>query len=357
MAFPGAARPLSAALARAAAASPASGLGAAGGPGPEAAAPDGEVEGGSEPVVDPGPLWKESWRSILQLGFSLALEGVGSKRQLLEAFADAVLVPWGAAVVHMEGYDARFLLPDCLRDVLDALFPGAPRAGTSIEALVAALRAAQLAAGESQRPLCLLVHNLECLPVGHQAALAGLAATRGVHLVASVDNIWAPLSFSPKVLKDFNFCWEVAHTFRGYEVEVAGRFPGGLPAWADPLARRGKAEKASLGLVLRTLTHSHRELVQAIAEHQLESGGRAGISQSRLLAVAADRMIANTAPKLRSLLNELKDHEVIAMRGAADGGALLYLTCTTKALERLAEGKEPEDSEEGESEGDGAEPA
>lgn len=107
-----------------------------------------------------------------------------------------------------------------------------------------------------------------------------------------------------------------------------------------------EARKTSLALVLKSLTRSHRELVQVIAEHQLEAGGRTGISQSRLLSEATDRMIASTTTVLKSLLNELRDHEVVALRGAVDGGTLLYLTCDAKVLARLAKGQEPEESEE-----------
>merc|ERR1719182_1317441 len=105
---------------------------------------------------------------------------------------------------------------------------------------------------------------------------------------------------------DFNFCYEEVHTYEGYAVESAARFPGGLPAWSGLGRDRRRAPKASLSLVLRSLTNNHRELVQAMAERQLESDSQTGISMSALLKITNDRMIAATVPKLKSLLNELR---------------------------------------------------
>jgi len=297
-------------------------------------------------ATPPSQVDQQAWLQMLQLGFSVLVQGVGSKYTLLERFADTVLRPWGATIVRLCAFDARVSLPECLRDILEQLHPDVARAGPSVEALSSAIVAARRAARDAMRPLCFVVHNLECLPPQHQTVLASMAAARGVHLVASVDNIWAPVAWSPKVLKDFNFCRDEVHTFDSYEVENVSRFPNGLPGWCDPCAAKYKARKTSLALVLKSLTRSHRELVQVIAEHQLEAGGRTGISQSRLLSEATDRMIASTTTVLKGLLNELRDHEVVALRGAADGGTLLYLTCDAKVLARLANGQEPEESEE-----------
>mmetsp|Transcript_144521 Transcript_144521/g.402670 ORF Transcript_144521/g.402670 Transcript_144521/m.402670 type:complete len:526 (-) Transcript_144521:234-1811(-) len=310
-----------------------------------------EPEGASAVVAKNG----QSWLQVLQMGFSVLVEGVGSKWRVLEAFADEVLLPWGAAVVRINGFDARLSLAECLRDVLEQLYPDSQRSNNSVESLAAAVRAARQASPVPVRPLCLVVHNLEVLPVPHQESLARLVASPGVHLTASVDSIWSPLCWNPRCLRDFNFCREEVHTRESYETEAALRYRGGLPAWCDPSATRHRARKASVGLVLRSLTNSHRELVQAMAQHQLEAGGRAGLSQSRLLTLATDRMIATNVTKLRSLLNELRDHEVAVQRSGTDGCTLFHLPVDDRALQCLAEGRLPEEESEGESEASGPE--
>merc|ERR1712048_1529395 len=130
----------------------------------------------------------------------------------------------------------------------------------------------------------------------------------------------APLAWDSTALRDFNFCRQEANSFENFEAESAARYPGGLPPWSGLGANRQQARKASLGLVLGTLTNNHRELVQAIAEYQLEGGqGRKGVNMGTLLKLSTDRLIANTLPKLKALVNELRDHEILIQRGGGDG--------------------------------------
>jgi len=280
------------------------------------------------------------WLNHMQSGFSLLVQGVGSKRKLLQTFSDTVLKKWGAAIVRMDGFNANFSTIECLRDVLSQLYPAALLTRSmSVDTLVDAFCSARAAVSVPLRPLCLVVHNLEGLTAASQSALASLKArVPNVHIVASVDNLFASLAWSSRALADFNFCHLQAHTHEDYWVEAQARFPSGMPGWLDPNADKSKGKKASLSLVLRSLTNNHRELVQAIAERQLELGGRVGISLSALLQIATDRMIAVHATKLRSLLNELKDHVVVVERQANDGSMLYQLPCGDNTMRRLAEG-------------------
>jgi len=289
----------------------------------------------------------EAWMRVLRMGFSLLVQGVGSKRRLLETFADTKLVPWGAAVIRINGFDAKLSLLECLRAVQLLCPTGTHTGSASIEVLAASIRVSRRSTTEALRPLCFVVHNLENLTPAHQSVLSGLIAVPGVYLVASVDDIWADLNWAPRCRKEFNFVRELAHTFESYEAEVTARYPNGLPSWADPAAEGKAVTKTSLGVVLRSLTQTHRDLVKALAEHQLEAGGRTGITNWRLLDTARDRMIALDANRLKGLLRELQDHQVIAQRGATDGvSTLMYLTCSTKVLQKLAEGDDIELSDE-----------
>lgn len=161
------------------------------------------------------------WFAPLQLGFSILVQGVGSKWRLLQDFADTMLIPWGAVVVRINGFDPHFSLCDCLREILEQVLPVAMHAGnSSAEALASTICSFLQGAEGSGRPICLVVHNLECLRPSDQAVLAGIAATVGAHLVASADK--------PLCLKnswDFNFYREEVHTFEGYVREHHARLP------------------------------------------------------------------------------------------------------------------------------------
>mmetsp|Transcript_83078 Transcript_83078/g.173909 ORF Transcript_83078/g.173909 Transcript_83078/m.173909 type:complete len:430 (+) Transcript_83078:130-1419(+) len=291
------------------------------------------------PAVTSQDVDMKAWYTRMHDFFNLFVCGVGSKYAVLEAFGQQLRK--NGKVVVLAGFSPIFVLSEALRGVLEQLYPDAKIDGSSVDSIATSLRLAKLAEGPHKR-LFFIVHNLECLPEAHQAILAGLAATPGIRFAVSVDSLWAPLMLPSDTLAKFNFSREEVHTFAPYQVETAARRPNSRPAYSDPVNRMQQSSKASLGLVLKSLTVRHRELVQAIAEEQLENGGKTGLTFVKLLEVTTDRMIASTASKLRSLLNELKDHEVIVWKNAQDGGTVVHLNYSTRVLERLADGEEPD---------------
>jgi len=281
-----------------------------------------------------------SWLRLLQRGFSVLVQGVGSKKQLLRDFADKSLKPAGLRCVHMNVFDARFSFCLCLRGLLEQVYPNAHRSANSADALAATVRSA--VASPESKPVCLVVHSLENLPKHHIIALASLAASPGVHLVASIDSIWSPLAWDCRCLKDFNFAFKEVQCFAGYEVEATARHPRGLPPWCGLGADKRRTPKASLSLVMKSLTNNHRELVEAMAEEQLEAENSAGISIPALLKVSTDRLIALSVPKLKGLLNELIDHEVVVQRGCSasvTSQALFALPFDERTLQQLRDGE------------------
>ncbi|CAJ1355560.1 unnamed protein product, partial [Effrenium voratum] len=271
---------------------------------------------------------KDQWLRRLKMGFSLLFEGVGSKWQLLEAFAESLRPAWDVAC--LDAFDAHATLPTFLRQLL--AYQNQHRGAASLDGLVAAVLAVL------QAPLVLVVHNVEELAPAHQAALSALARDPNVRLVASVDHLWAPLLWSNDMLKDFNFCREEVHTGESYDLELRGKFPD-MPSWCDPFTVE-VASKVSIGLVLKSLTNNHRELVEVMAKNQLE-GRKEGISMPDLLAVAEDRMIASNLTKIRRLLNELTDHDIVVQRQGQDGTTVYVLPVKQALLRRLAQGEVP----------------
>ncbi|CAE7687007.1 CPK2 [Symbiodinium sp. CCMP2456] len=169
---------------------------------------------------------------------------------------------------------------------------------------------------------------------------------------AEVDNIFADAAFNmdpyaAMELRDFSFSYEEVHTRDSYyTVELKGRYPDGLPSCTHPLATK-KQTKASLGLVLRCLTQNQKELVQEIAKEQL-SRGQQGVPWDELVVLASDLMIANNHTKLRRLLSELTDHQILIERHGR-----FELAVKEAVLRKLAEGESVEDVDV-EGEGDAA---
>lgn len=302
-----------------------------------------KVGGQSAEMVEdeftPSDAQLDDWVAILGLRFSLLLQGMGSKRSVLAALAKRLQ---GWHVVQIYGYDANFWLPHCLKALLEQVYPQASADGRSVDGLVASLYAARKAEAKAGGPpLCFVVHSLEVLPKHHQELLARCVAcpAGGVHLAASVDSVWAALAWDPQVRRDFCFHHVVVPASGDHEVETKARFPT-PPEWSGLSGTRSKVVKDSLPLVLRSLTPTHRELVQAMAEHQEEQQvGVKGISHSNLLHLCQNQLIASTATKLKALLNELRDHSVVVERTAPDGSRLYHLPQDADILKRLAKGQ------------------
>eukprot|EP00439_Symbiodinium_sp_Y106_P045006 s595_g5.t1 len=287
---------------------------------------------------------KEEWIKRLEKGFSLLFEGVGSKYRLLENFAQ-VLSKSGIPIAIFHAFDKGSSLAAFLRELLEQ--HGWKGAG-SLPRLCSSLLTARRSAAE-KHPLVLVIHNLEVLPAPHLSALASLVATKEIWLVASVDNIFADAAFNmdPYAAMDFSFSYEEVHTRDSYyTVELKGRYPDGLPSCTHPLATK-KQTKASLGLVLRCLTQNQKELVQEIAKEQL-SRGQQGVPWDELVVLASDLMIANNHTKLRRLLSELTDHQILIERNGR-----FELAVKEAVLRKLAEGESVEDVDV-EGEGDAA---
>ncbi|CAK9068714.1 Octopine dehydrogenase (OcDH) [Durusdinium trenchii] len=289
---------------------------------------------------------KDRWLQRLKMGFNLLFEGTGSKWRLLERFAQE-LRHLPVDVCCLDGFDAHASVPGFLRQLL--AHGGQHRGVGSLEALVAAVLAAR------DTVLVLVVHNLEALPPQQQAALGWLATDPKVWLVASVDHLWAAVAWSSDMLKDFNFSREEVHTMEGYEIELKGKYPEHPPSWSDPFTVE-VSSKVSMGLVLKSLTSNHRELVEVMAKNQLE-GRKEGISMPDLLVVAEDRMIANNLTKLRRLLNELTDHDIVVQRQGHDGSTVYALVAKDPLLRRLAQGEMPCDGEADKDEDDDEAPS
>lgn len=289
----------------------------------------------------------DSWLELLKAGFSLLVLGVGSKKQLLDKFVDEKILQWGAAVVRINCFSARLSLHECLCGLLEQISPDG-RSHNSLAATAEAICAIQKLA--DVRPLCFVAHSLEDLQPTQQAIFANLASTPNIHLIASTDNIWTPLAWEARLTTKFNFCIQEVHTHESYKDETFGRFGNNLPSWTGQSDDKRKMQTASIALVLRSLTNSHCELVQAIAEHQLEQDPR-GISMHALLTVANDRLIAGNLTKLKAYLNELRDHELVVRRGSVDGRQLFLLPCREQTLRRLADGAFESEEESGNEEG------
>ena len=183
----------------------------------------------------------------LDEGFNLMMYGCGSKREFLNAFAQH-LSRTGGHVVVANGFHPSFTFRDLLSSiehvpgVLDAS-PSAPapasaNAGTSLDAQTQRIHA--FFSAPTAPRLFLILHNIDG-PVfrapKHRAALALLALTPRIHIVASVDHIAAPTRWSLSEL----FARKPDPPLSPFPSAPSTSTSSGVKQAADPVPRRGFA--------------------------------------------------------------------------------------------------------------------
>ena len=244
------------------------------------------------------------WRTLLHAGFSLLVYGFGSKKLMLEHFAKTCCLDGGVAVVN--GYNPELKLRQMLATCCAALSPTA--APTDFRGRTpAALLAHIAAAAGAGRRLYLVLNNADgsALRTGDAvAALATLASTPGVHLVASADHVNFPLLWPKRAAARLNWAWEHAPTYAPYLHETAA-LPQLLAARGEARLTRGAAT------VLRILTPNARAIFRVLADEALAHPEEHGLPFSRLYTLCREQFLVASEATLRMHLTEYYDHGIV----------------------------------------------
>jgi len=169
-----------------------------------------------------------------------------------------------------------------------------------------------------ERDLYIIVHNIDGEGLRSkvvQSTIATLASTPGIHLIASVDHVHAPLLWDHGQNAKFNFVMRKAHTMEPYLAETLERH-----------SNNAKTYSSSDGAeyVLKSLTRNHRDVLSLLARHQLNVD-RLGLTLAELYEACRGEMIVSNEMQLRRLLVEFKDHKVVTTRKLSNGKELLYI--------------------------------
>ena len=303
-----------------------------------------------------------TWRYELQQGFSVLLYGFGSKRAVLNAFAERARKHADAIVV--DGFDPAVTIQDiagALEQLVKADRDEPPKAKkvtggkpqvSPIEARIRRVREA-LSADERSRDVYLVVHNLDgpnLRAPKNLSLLALLAAHERVHLLASVDHLRAPLLF-PQALaharplphpdsRAFAFVYHEVATLEPYTTEVAASalLSRVLPPTVFPrVAAAGSASfspATSAIYVLKSVTVSSQKVFVLLAALQQANTDAldpaivraANLHPTNLAAPApristslellyhhtSEQLITVGGPeKVEALLAEFRDHGVV----------------------------------------------
>ncbi|KAJ3300625.1 Origin recognition complex subunit 2 [Borealophlyctis nickersoniae] len=291
------------------------------------------------------------WYFELSCGFNLLFYGYGSKRELLTNFATTMLADSPLLIVN--GYHPTATIKDVLGKIIDGVLGHTGPLG-SIQDQVALISAYFSEPEREVSDLFLLIHNIDGASLRSdktQTALASLASSANIHVIASVDHINAPMLWDNVKSARFGWAWHDLTTFEGYAVETT--FEDSLMAGTRELGQRGVMS------VLNSLNTNARNIFRILAEHQIASaeaepsggtkskkrgGGAGGNGMAELglpynmyYAKADENFLVSNELTFKTQLTEFRDHKIIQSKRASDGSEVLYIPLDAETLGQILE--------------------
>uniref|UniRef100_A0A3Q3X701 Origin recognition complex subunit 2 n=1 Tax=Mola mola TaxID=94237 RepID=A0A3Q3X701_MOLML len=274
------------------------------------------------------------WMLQLQLGFSVLVYGLGSKKALLEDFRASHMDREIHLVVN------GFFPSITLKSILNALTCEVLEHGGSFQTPSDQTQyIAQTLKDSPDLHVYLLIHNIDGLMLRGektQSALGLLASLPNLHLVASIDHINAPLVWDQFQQSQFNWLWWECVTFQHYVEETS--YENSLL-----VQQTGALALASLTHVLRSLTPNARGIFKLLVKFQLENKDNpsyTGLSFQDFYQRCREAFLVNSDLTLRTQLTEFRDHKLIRTRKGADGVEYLLVAVDASTLMDFLENEE-----------------
>ncbi|KAI9361565.1 origin recognition complex, subunit 2 [Pilaira anomala] len=275
------------------------------------------------------------WFFELQSGFNLVFYGYGSKRKLLNEFAQTALTDGPLIVVN--GFFPSISIKDILLKITTGALGKTVPTG-QISDHVKFICDYFEDEDREYESLYIVIHNLDGVNLRNertQTALSMLAKTRHIHLIASVDHINSGLLWDNVKSSRFNWIWHDATTFDDYLVETS--FENSL------LIRTGELGGArGAKFVLESLTSNARGVFKILAEHQLtemelanmEGKGNesVGLSYSQYYKKCREGFFVSSDLALKTELTEFRDHKLISTKKNIDGTEFYYIPLDKSTL-------------------------
>ncbi|XP_067844323.1 origin recognition complex subunit 2-like [Heptranchias perlo] len=266
------------------------------------------------------------WMLQTQLGFSLVLYGLGSKRELLEEFRCRMLE--GTVHLVVNGFFPSITLKSILNSITEEVLRYEGSFRNPVDQLDFIIRTFK---EDSTLDLYLLIHNIDGQMLRgdrNQQILSQLSAAPGIHLIASIDHLNAPLMWDQTRSCLFNWLWYEVTTFKPYVEETS--YENSL------LVRQsGALALSSLIHVLRSLTPNARGIFKLLAQFQLENKDNSsypGLSFQDFYQRCREAFLVNSNLTLRAQLTEFRDHKLIKNKKGADGVEYLVIPVDVATL-------------------------
>ncbi len=262
----------------------------------------------------------EEWCYELEQGYSVCLYGFGSKRSLLQKFAEKECVNEPYMIVN--GYHPK----TDVKTILSTLSGGLGSGGSSLEYTMAAITDAPYDA------ITLIIHNIDGQGLRSdraQSVLSSLAAHEKVRLICSIDHINAPLLWDTDKMLAYKFLFHDATTYLPYSHETSL-----LHGWTLKGTTATLTGDRGVKWVLQTLSQNAQEIFKILLSEQIQTGE--AVETIRLYEKAANNFVVSNMQSYQSLLGEFVEHEIIVRAQESGIGETLRIPFHLEELRQLA---------------------
>ncbi|KAJ5165136.1 uncharacterized protein N7500_006966 [Penicillium coprophilum] len=300
------------------------------------------------------------WAFEFDEGFNICLYGYGSKRKLMDEFAEwsynyrlsATTTP---IIVMVNGYTPGISIRSIFATIVTAVMgDNAPsKLGAQPTEVLELL---QSALKSREDPVTVLINSIDAPPLrraANQALLARLAATPRIRLLVTADTPNFPVMWDISLRDQLNFVFHDCTTFLPFSAEADV-----VEEVNALLGRKGRrvGGKDGVGFVLKSLPENARNLYRLLLtelitllddghqsddEGAAEGGGRAGdetgIEFRLLYQKATEEFVASSEMMFRTLLKEFHDHQMITSRMDASGMEILGVPLSRDEMEGVLE--------------------
>ena len=305
------------------------------------------------------------WQFELSEDFNICLHGYGSKRRLVNEFAQYLHehLPSPPRIFMVNGYTHNLNLRHTLNTLATLVYdckPGDLPAGLGSQPRdILNTLVAQLTAHPPSNPIYIFINSLDAPPLrrGLTPALLGqLAAHPSIRLLGTCDTGNFPLLWDVALREQYNWAFHDATTFQsfaGVEIESV------VDEVNELLGRSGRSikGKGGAGFVLKSLPENARNLYRVLIAEILsleidvdgdiemgedppgEQSGLAlgGIERKTLYQKAVEEFICSNEMGFGQLLNEFYDHDMLVDRTDADGTRILGVPWRKEECEEILE--------------------
>ncbi|KIX09691.1 uncharacterized protein Z518_00772 [Rhinocladiella mackenziei CBS 650.93] len=308
------------------------------------------------------------WQFELAEGFGLCLYGYGSKRQLVNNFAEWICKRSKAPprIVVVNGYTPKLNVRGILKTVASAIWEedqhlqlvGQPQ--EMLDTLFS-----HLTNHPPDGQLMVMINSIDASALrgsSTQAIMARLARHPLVHFIATADSPTFPVLWNSSLLDQFKFVFHDCTTFSPYTAEI------NVVDEVHELLGRKRLRvggKEGVGFVLKSLPENARNLYRLLLSEILsvladggvggtadeeddaktrrptkpsrEAADEVGIEYRTLYQKASEEFICSSSMNFQFLLKEFHDHQMVTSRRDASGTEVLGIPLSREEMEAVLE--------------------